>query len=199
MSLPGYQGNSQQLNAERAVHEQVSLEHLSSMSTAKLHSWFTSNGGMLHPAIEIAHSEVDGYHLRTIRDLDHSIPVIHCPANVTLSASDLLTDLLWPAAFRAKYERASPEVLLRFLLVHEYLQEKASKWWPYISTLPQPPQCTKSSSLNTPVWYSVDDREWLKDTNIAAAIEDRERQWQDEHQEGISLLRATVDVASYDW
>lgn len=164
------------------------------MTVDHLLAWFLGLGGKLHPAVEVAYSDADGHHLRARAELDLSLPIVYCPRGVTLSADDVLTDPCWPQPFKSEFEQSSPEVLVRFLLMKEHGRGSASKWWPYLSTLPKPDQ------LDTPLWFTHDDKLWLGATNIEAAVPERERLWQGELSAGVALLRdAAVDLAPFTW
>ena len=170
------------------------------MLAKNLYQWFINHGGKLQAAAEIAYDDINGYHLRAKADLDISNPVVHCPRSITLSVDNVdHRQPPWSEAFISKFRYSSPEVLVRFLLIDEYLRGLDSKWWPYIACLPGPDQELENPRINTPLWFNEHDRAWLKGTNIDAAIDERERLWRKELSEGLALLQGTVDCALYTW
>ncbi|SLM39105.1 hypothetical protein LPUS_09545 [Lasallia pustulata] len=69
--------------------------------------------------------------------------------------------------------------------MEQYLLGKESFWWPYIDLLPSP---DKPEFLNTPMWYSEIDALWIRGTNLEQAVQDRERSWRAEYEEGLRQL-----------
>ena len=180
------------------------LEGQCTMLTESLLEWFNNNGGKLHHAVQIAYDEFNGHHLRAKAKLDISTPLVYCPRKATLSVDDFENaESCWSRAFLTKFTDASPEVLVRFLLMHEYLKGTHSKWWPYLASLPgpgqEPEQDLGNPSLNTPLWFTEREKAWLIGTNIEAATTEREKLWQAELCEGISLLQGASGGARYSW
>ena len=168
------------------------------MLTEDLRSWFTSKGGRLHVNVEIAYSSVDGYYLQSNGEIAASSLIVHCPRATTISIDDI-KKVDWPDSFKSHFLDSSSEVLVRFLLVHEYCLGQDSKWWPYLATLPSPGDQVGERNLQTPLYFTEEDRSWLQGTNIEAAVVRREHEWQKEFNQGMAFFKDYEGAGSYSW
>ena len=165
--------------------------------------WFTGNGGIVHPDVNITSSELNGYCLRVREDanLPPGSHVVDCPHNLTISVMDLdWAKDPWPEDFKLQWSH-SPKVLTRFFLMEQFLKKEESFWWPYIQMLPQPHQL---NLLNTPMWYEESDCVWIKGTNLEGSRTSRQVAWRQEHGEAIALLNECDKSRSsrlhlYEW
>lgn len=177
--------------------------HCPSQKVDTLIAWFTRNGGTIHPAVEIASSELHGYFLRTREDhtLTPEVHVVDCPHNLTISVMDMdWAYESWPEDFKSQW-RDSPEVLTRFFLMEQFLKKEESFWWPYFQMLPQPHQL---HLFNTPMWYEETDCIWIKGTNLDGSRTSRQAAWRQEYDESIELLNQVDRSRSsrlhlYEW
>ena len=143
-------------------------------------TWFTSNGGYLHPSIEIVYSDVFGYHLRVKEgfDLTPGDQIVSCPHALTISVTNADgAEPSWPHFLDFPADQAA-EIVTRFFLIEQYLLQGASFWWPYMRMLPQPDQ---KELLATPIWYDEKDLVWIAGTNLEGARLSRLAKWQTEH------------------
>ena len=169
----------------------------------ELRSWFTSNGGKIHPDVEIA-SGFTGNHLRLKAgcSLAPGAMIVLCPHDLTISWLNLtagqtpfldrfrLTPVNGGSTVVTKF------VLVRFFLVEQYLLGERSFWWPYIRCLPQP---FKGSALNESLWYDDDDFIWLRGTNMEDATRRTEERRRREYGEGIGALSEEEIDAREAW
>lgn len=141
--------------------------------------------------IRLGHGPSHGSYLavRAGLDLSPGSCIVSCPKVLTLSylnalSSDFSDDqnLAFPTKFT---KNVDPHVVVRFFLMEQYLLEKESFWWPYIDLLPSP---DNPESLNTPMWYSEGDALWIRGTNLEQAVQDRERGWRAEYEDGLRQL-----------
>ena len=141
-------------------------------------SWFLTNGGYLHPSVDIASGD-EGNIVRVKRDrtLLPGSMVVSCPHELTIS---------WPGINRYHFPHVhstfTPHIATRLFLMKQYLLREQSPWWPYINSLPR--------SFSTPLWYDEDDLIWLRGTNLGKAKEIREDAWRQEYENAMQLLFA---------
>ena len=161
-----------------------------------LTTWFRKHGGLLHPAVEIVHGEDSiGFHLRVGQghEIQAGTTIIACPHALTLSVLDLgNVDEPWPEEFKQQL-KSHPEVLTRFVLIQQILDGLDSFWWPYINMLPS------SSGLEplTPMYYDEADTVWIHGTNLDAARISRLKQWKEEYENAIELLKRCSKFRNY--
>ena len=141
-------------------------------------SWFLTNGGYLHPSVEMAFGD-DGNFVRVQQDHDllPGSTVVSCPHELTIS---------WLGVnqyhFPCVHSTFTPHIATRLFLVKQYLLGEKSPWWPYINTLPR--------SFRTPSWYDENDMMWLRGTNLGRAKNVREEAWRQEYENAMHLLFA---------
>ncbi|KAJ9635134.1 hypothetical protein H2199_008620 [Coniosporium tulheliwenetii] len=80
-------------------------------------------------------------------------------------------------------EYAPIHVVSYFTLIEQRLMGIDSFWAPYISCLP------KESNLNTPLFFSDEDQQWLLGTNLLPAAQARHTQWKSEWEAARDALR----------
>ena len=140
-------------------------------------SWFLTNGGYLHPSIEIAADDHNGSFLRVKQNhiLSPGSLVVSCPHHLTIS---------WPVVnqlhFPDVHSTFTPHVATRLFLIKQRLLKAQSPWWPYINSLP--------FSFSTPLWYDEDDLLWLRGTNLGNAKKIREEAWRQEYENAMQSL-----------
>ena len=140
-------------------------------------SWFLTNGGYLHPSVEIASDASDGNFVRVKQNhiLSAGSIIVSCPHHLTIS---------WPVInqlhFPDVHSTFTPHVATRLFLVKQRLLKAQSPWWPYINSLP--------FSFSTPLWYDENDLIWLRGTNLGNAKKIREEAWRQEYQNAMQSL-----------
>ena len=140
-------------------------------------SWFLTNGGYLHPSVEIASDDSDGNSVRVKQNhiLSAGSIVVSCPHHLTIS---------WPIInqlhFPDVHSTFTPHVATRLFLVKQRLLKAQSPWWPYINSLP--------FSFSTPLWYDETDLKWLRGTNLGNAKKIREEAWRQEYENAMQSL-----------
>lgn len=145
-------------------------------------SWFRSNGGYLHPCIELTSSSSEGNFLRVKegRSLSPGSTFVSCPHDLSLS---------WASANRYHFPsiRSSfvPHVSTRLFVMKQYLLKAHSPWWPYIRSLPQP---YDSEPFRTPMYYNSEDLLWIQGTNLEHARQVRKDAWQKEYDDAFDML-----------
>ena len=140
-------------------------------------SWFLTNGGYLHPSVEIASDDSHGNVVRVKQNhiLSAGSMVVSCPHHLTIS---------WPVInqlhFPDVHSTFTPHIATRLFLVKQRLLKAQSPWWPYINSLP--------FSFTTPLWYDEDDLIWLRGTNLGNAKKIREEAWRQEYENAMQSL-----------
>lgn len=140
-------------------------------------SWFLTNGGYIHPSVEIAADDQNGNFLRVKQNqiLSPGSIVVSCPHHLTIS---------WPIIKQLHspdvHSTFTPHVATRLFLMKQRLLKEQSPWWPYINSLPD--------SFSTPLWYNENDLIWLRGTNLGKAKEIREEAWRQEYENAMQLL-----------
>lgn len=175
------------------LHDEKDIEHSSSNLSKRraLLEWFEAHGGTMAEHIELGHEPSQGLYLavRAGHDLSPGICIVSCPKVLTLSYLNALSsdfsnghNFAFPVNFT---KNVDPHVVVRFFLMEQYLLGIESFWWPYIDLLPSPDQ---PESLNTPMWYSEIDTLWIRGTNLEQAVQDRQRRWRGEYEDGLRQL-----------
>ena len=140
-------------------------------------SWFLTNGGYLHPAVEIASDNDLGNFVRVKQNhtlLPGSI-VVSCPHHLTISSTTVTQH-----SSRDVHSIFTPHVATRLFLIKQRLLKGQSPWWPYINSLPR--------SFATPLWYDEDDLIWLQGTNLGNAKKIRQEAWRQEYESAMQSL-----------
>ena len=165
-------------------------------------SWFLSNGGTIHPSVEIA-SNATGSFLRARQgnELSPGSCVISCPHTLTVSWLNVMDDcefLTKGFDMRSTSPLTNETVLARFFLMKQYGLKKRSFWWPYIESLPQP---DVGRHLNMPFWYDAEDLVWIRGTNLEYAMEEKEKLWRQEFDEGAKFpaLNGSEPDPNWSW
>lgn len=174
-------------SAYNGTHHRHAEEDILSKRQVLL-GWFEAHGGTIAGQIELSHRPSQGLYLavKAGHDLSSGNCIVSCPKVLTLSYLNALSsdfsnsqNLAFPVNFTKNVE---PHVVVRFFLMEQYLLGKESFWWPYIDLLPSP---DAGESLNTPMWYSEVDAFWIRGTNLEQAVQDRERSWRAEYEDGL--------------
>lgn len=171
-------------------------------------SWATSYGAVLHPALEIYKDEVTGFSMRVKSSMgpENSAlkphdTIVACPLDISLSYLNALTGqpLSTTTAdqssecspqFPSELLKAAPHIIGRFYLMQQYLLGKASFWYPYIATLPQP---DVTSSWSSPPFWPEEDAEFLEGTNTGIAAKAIQTQLKEEYK----LARKALKEANF--
>lgn len=172
-------------------------------------SWAKLHGASLHPALEIYKDDVTGFSMRvrsssnpdeiTLKPFDE---ILTCPLGISFSYLNAVTGQpLSPtplqqssqsaAPFPPELLKAAPHIIGRFFLIQQYLLGKASFWYPYIATLPQP---HVASSWSSPPFWPEEDAEFLEGTNTGIAAETIRAQLKDE----FKLARKALKDANFE-
>ena len=170
-------------------------------------AWSQQHGGELHPALEIYCDDVTKFSLRVkpsaADGLQPGFRAVSCPVSTTLSYLNALVDgpldIASPgspspspqahnAAFPPRFLQSNPpHVVGRFFLVKEYLRGKASFWWPYIATLPQPEHV---DGWALPAFWPDHDIACLAGTNAHVAVGEMQANVRREFKHARNLLKA---------
>lgn len=191
------------------------------MGVQDLVEWALSHGANIHENIEV-HEDDSGLSLRTKVAGDgislgaglEEKPIVSCPLGLSLSVfnafhhcplsrlKDQHTSTYFPQVF---LDKTPFHVIGKFFLCQQYLLSKDSFWFPYISSLPQPGldeynggsfSSKDAKRLGTPLWWTEEDLEWIRGTNMDAARLERLDLWRREWSDGCGVLR---DEGFEDW
>ena len=171
----------------------------------QLVSWVLKNGGYFHPSVEIAHSDMGGYHVIVAkgRTVTPQTRISSCPMSCTLSVLNILNvapfsnrGTVFPQSFLDAYLDC-PELLQTFFLMEQYVLGKESWWVPYIKTLPS------IDDANQLHFDSPEDLQWIKGTNLEVGYRELMSKWKGYYNQGLSALRASgwsvEKCDSYSW
>lgn len=154
--------------------------------------WFISNGGIIHPDVEIGSGPAgNNLRLRIGCSLSPGTMVASCPHNLTISWLNVIhgqTPFINQFSLSPVKDGSTvitKTVIVRFFLIEQYLLREQSLWWPYIRFLPQP---FKEDGLNSLLWYDNDDLLWLRGTNLEDAMRKLEQDRKREYDEAIGAL-----------
>lgn len=195
------------------------------LNVKRLVEWATSHGANFSEKIEVFYFQDSGIGLRAkfksdprgrnndietatkhIAHLAWTGPerIVSCPFKCSLSYLNALNvfpqlsshspDFEFPAELlQSNVENSS--MIGNFFLVMQYLMKDRSFWFEYISSLPQPHDMEFTRS--TPLYYTQDDKEFLKGTNLEIAVVERENRWKAEFKEGSEILKAAEGLAEF--
>ena len=163
-------------------------------------AWSQQHGAELHPELEIYCDDITKYSLRVkpsaADGLQPGFRAVSCPVSTTLSYLNALVDspldIASPSqdhtpAFPPRFLQSNPpHVVSRFFLVKEYLRGKASFWWPYIATLPQPEHV---DAWALPAFWPDHDIARLEGTNAHVAVEEMQANVKREFKHARKLLK----------
>ena len=152
---------------------------------ASLKTWLESQGGALHPSVQIAHDDDSGYHLRASSPVPANTSMVTVPFHSTFSI--LTSTVSWPDIIDMLLPVESPYmVMTRFAFVREYLLGKESQWYPYIAMLPQPSQVRAF-----PVQWEdgSDEMKWIRGTSLEESRSKKLETWKWEWEMGMKQLR----------
>ncbi len=164
-------------------------------------AWSQQHGAELHPELEIYCDDITKYSLRVkpsaADGLQPGFRAVSCPVSTTLSYLNALVDspldIASPSpqdhtpAFPPRFLQSNPpHVVGRFFLVKEYLRGKASFWWPYIATLPQPEHV---DAWALPAFWPDHDLACLEGTNAHVAVEEMQANVKREFKHARRLLK----------
>ncbi|KUI67662.1 Ribosomal lysine N-methyltransferase set10 [Cytospora mali] len=166
-------------------------------------SWSKTYGAEIHPALEVYKDEVTGFSMRVKPSPTSTSPIINrgdniltCPLQTSLSYLNATTGgplLSRPAertepcpVFPERFMKLEPHVIGRFYLMKQYLMGKASFWYPYIATLPQPDVI---SSWSLPPFWPDEDLAFLDGTNTGVAAEEIRTNIKKEYKEARKILK----------
>lgn len=181
---------------------------------AQLVQWAFSHGAGLNENVEVC-ADNSGYSLRTriggegivvkgrdsISLTEDKRIIISCPLTLSLSAFNAfhecplshLENEVDPAHFPYTFLENTPfHVIGKFFLCQQYLMRKESFWFPYISALPQPDNSDSISGgkgLDTPLFWTEEDVDWIRGTNMEWARQERLVLWTAEWEDAVGLLR----------
>lgn len=184
------------------------------MGAQDLVQWALSHGATLHENVEV-HEDKSGFSLRTRTDRDGvnitegftKKPIVTCPLKLSLSAFNAfhqcplsrLKNQHDPSHFPQLFLDKTPfHVIGKFFLCQQYLLSEDSFWFPYISSLPQPGRgeynggsfsSDDAEKLGTPLFWTEEELEWIRGTNMDAARLERLELWKREWSDGCCILR----------
>ncbi|KAH6640073.1 hypothetical protein BKA67DRAFT_665440 [Truncatella angustata] len=181
---------------------------------AALVEWVREGGGHLHDSVEIA--QVDGMRgsFRATGPITRGDVIVTTPLSRTLSYLNAISghsaapnfsnetfkspenSTFFPTDF---INTVPPHVIGRFVLMQQYLLGTASKWWPYIRTLPQP----EHIGGMLPALWPEEDVNFLQGTNAYVAVQEIKSTLKKEYKDAIKLMpddiRTTYTRPLYLW
>ncbi|KAM0815719.1 putative SET domain-containing protein [Seiridium cardinale] len=166
---------------------------------AALIDWVQEGGGQLHAGVEVA--QIDGMKgsFRATGSVQKGDVIVALPLSKTLSYLNAISghpDVttfshetfkspgntpIFPTEF---ISTVPPHVISRFVLMQQYLLGSESKWWPYISTLPQP----ENMAGMLPALWPEDDVDFLLGTNAYVAVQEIKSTLKKEYKDAMKLL-----------
>jgi hypothetical protein len=157
-----------------AILDRRAMQNHTDQPAEALQSWFSHNGGWLNPHVRVVFDDTgaNGFHVIAATALS-SPAVARCPIRLTLSflclddKQDVVAHVDSPLQ---KCLGKVPDFVLNYLfLMEQRCSGKRSTWHPYIACLPEP------ETMNTPIWFTDEDMEYLKGTNLLQASKDRQQ------------------------
>ncbi|KUJ15347.1 SET domain-containing protein [Mollisia scopiformis] len=171
-------------------------------SVGELLRWGQQHDTTLDERVEVYQDSITGLSFRALEEIPHEIKIATSSHTTTLSYLNAVQSLGYsrynspefPPQFLAELEDEFPHIIGHFFLMQQYLMEKESFWWQYISLLPQPDEPER---MPTPMWWSAEDIYFLAGTNSAPAIEKKIALWKSDYEKGLAKL--TSNAEHYTW
>lgn len=91
-------------------------------------------------------------------------------------------------------ENGNPDVVAKFFLMQQYLLEEKSFWADYVKSLPKP-----KGGLNTPMYWTDEEKVWLEGTNLELGVQDRCVSWRKSYDEAMVLLGDWAEKSAFTW
>lgn len=171
-------------------------------------SWFTANGGYIHPLAELAADPARGVHLRVrqsgqqklasngaAKSIPKGTKIISCPHSLSLSA---LNARDYPPLFPIRptdatslainlpkqfLQEARPQCVAAVLLYAQSVSSKESFWKEYLDVLPSAPSVDEDAAgleLDSPLWWDEEELSWIQGTNLGKGRQDLMNVWRGE-------------------
>lgn len=151
--------------------------------TQQLLTWFTSQGGWLHPSVAIEHTTANGFRLIAKEPLPANTDFVTCPLDLTLSHLNLDPDQEWvpyhDSPLKLLQGKVATNVLGYLLLIEQLVLKDKSPWHPYIDALPD------QGDMTTALWR---DSKYFKKTPVEHARLERLRILESEHEDALSTM-----------
>jgi hypothetical protein len=187
-------------------------------------SWFAAHGGFIHPDLDFVYTPEAGVTLHVKATYRGTFPdntiAISCPHALSLSALNAgkVGGGTWPPRDATPgscdavlelpeilRQQARPQFVAAVWVAVQYLLGEKSAWWPYLEVLPGVPADDAENlperglgELDTPMWWSSDERAWLHGTNLAKGIADLEAVWMKEWDVWGSVVEEWVKSVGLD-
>ncbi|GAA5890206.1 hypothetical protein JCM5296_002850 [Sporobolomyces johnsonii] len=169
----------------------------SSTATSSLGSYLSSSGGSFHPAL-YSKQDAFGTSIYTSEPLSAGAKVVCCPFSLavtpTLARASIPTSL-FPlsdhVASQRKARQPNHELMALYLCLHLLPASLAARLAEeglelehrvYVENLPA------GEAMRTTLYFSPEERELLRGSNLYGATEERERGWRDEWEEVTSWI-----------
>lgn len=147
----------------------------------ELARWFRAAGGWLNPDIRVAFNGSHGFHMQAAKMLDAPFAVASCPLALTFSKLNLDSGQQYVPYVDSKLRdlrgRVPDHVLTYLLLIEQLALEDESKWYPYITLLPD------QEELTTALWFTAEDNKYLEGTPLLLAARERNDKLRREHED----------------
>jgi hypothetical protein len=171
--------------------------------------WARSHGAHFHEQVEVYDDPQQGISLRvrssqqsghfasqsnqaqpSRQHLSPKSRIVSCPFGLSLSFLNALNKFpelqshstRFPAFF---LEVLEPHVIGHFFLIQQYFNVDTSHWGPYIKSLPQPEEFEK---LGTPLYFTEEDVNWIRGTDLEVARDLRQETWKSDWERGRRIL-----------
>lgn len=171
-----------------------------SSAVERFQKWFISQGGFLHPAVELVYGAEKGISLFVKNDEAFEVPspgtiLASCPHELSLSSLNAFKDVSPLFSMHGTHGQiselpsdvlrdAGPRFIAAILLCVEYLRGEQSFWANYIDILPGPPILDAGESsrrglgeVGGPIWWTEEELKCLEGTNIPRGVDDLIANW----------------------
>ncbi|KAK9319996.1 hypothetical protein V1517DRAFT_330772 [Lipomyces orientalis] len=152
--------------------------------------WAESQGGYCSPSLIITKSETSGStaHAKTAIEGPNA-RLLSCPTSLIIDY-DKAAAHIWEDPHACPFLR-SPEIAIRLFLCNQRILGRDSPWAAYIKLLP--------TEFDTPLYYSHDELEMLRGTNVFGEVELRRHAWVEEWKRGVMHLPSKFNKTLFSW
>ncbi|KAK9245880.1 hypothetical protein V1506DRAFT_536908 [Lipomyces tetrasporus] len=152
--------------------------------------WAESQGGYCSPSLVITKSETSGSTAYAKTEIaGPNTRLLSCPTSLIIDY-DKAAAHIWGDPHACPFLR-SPQIAIRLFLCNQRILGCDSPWAAYIKLLP--------TEFDTPLYYSHDEMEMLRGTNVFGEVELRRHAWVEEWKRGVMYLPSKFNKTLFSW
>ncbi|KAK7202762.1 hypothetical protein BZA70DRAFT_312896 [Myxozyma melibiosi] len=153
----------------------------------QLAQWVVSKGGFCSENLSFSIDDKSGStaHASSLINASESnpLPILSCPLSLVIDFEKAAT-YIWGTSSACPI-KSDPVIAVRIYLCLQRLEGENAEYFPYIKTLP--------SLFGTPIFFTANELDLLRGTNLYGDVEQRRAKWITEHSEILPHIPDTFD------